>query len=75
IRLGRTNLEVTRTSFGALPIQRVEMKEAVKILRLAYDAGINFYDTARAYSDSEEKLGLACLKKHGKDRQRGPRAN
>jgi aryl-alcohol dehydrogenase-like predicted oxidoreductase len=59
IRLGRTNLKVTRTSFGALPIQRVEMAEAVKLLYMAYDAGINFYDTARAYSDSEEKLGNA----------------
>ncbi len=58
-RLGRTNLIVTRTGFGALPIQRVEMTEAIRILRAAYDGGITFYDTARAYTDSEEKIGRA----------------
>ncbi|NMA06107.1 MAG: aldo/keto reductase [Ruminococcaceae bacterium] len=59
IRLGRTNLMVTRTSFGALPIQRVPEKEAIKILNHAYDGGINFYDTANMYTDSEEKIGKA----------------
>ncbi len=59
IRLGRTNLEVTRSGFGALPIQRVSFDEGKKILRKAYEAGINFYDTARGYSDSEEKIGKA----------------
>ena len=58
-RLGRTGLMVTRTGFGALPIQRASMDEAVLILRRAYDAGITFYDTARGYTDSEEKLGRA----------------
>jgi aryl-alcohol dehydrogenase-like predicted oxidoreductase len=58
-RLGRTDLQVTRTSFGVLPLQRTPLPEAARILRRAYDAGINFYDTARAYSDSEEKIGHA----------------
>lgn len=58
-RLGRTGLTVTRTSFGVLPMQRVEQREAVRILRHAYEAGITFYDTARAYTDSEEKIGAA----------------
>ncbi|HOP80748.1 MAG TPA: aldo/keto reductase [Armatimonadota bacterium] len=58
-RLGRTDLMVTRTSFGVLPLQRVEMEEATRILRKAFDAGINFYDTARSYTDSEEKIGYA----------------
>ncbi|MDP4181611.1 MAG: aldo/keto reductase [Bacillota bacterium] len=58
-RLGRTNLLVSRTAFGALPIQRVSFDEAKKLLVKAYDNGINFFDTARAYSDSEEKLGYA----------------
>jgi aryl-alcohol dehydrogenase-like predicted oxidoreductase len=57
--LGRTGLTVTRTAFGVLPIQRVPMAEAGRILRRAYDAGITFYDTARAYTDSEEKIGQA----------------
>jgi uncharacterized protein len=58
-RLGRTGLMVTRTAFGVLPIQRTPMEEAVKILKAAYEGGINFFDTARGYSDSEEKMGRA----------------
>ncbi|AEY67090.1 aldo/keto reductase [Clostridium sp. BNL1100] len=58
-RLGRTDLMVTRSSFGALPIQRISFDEARKILLRAYNGGINFYDTARMYTDSEEKLGYA----------------
>ncbi len=58
-RLGRTGLMVTRTSFGALPIQRVSFDEAKKLLVKAYDNGINFFDTARGYTDSEEKIGYA----------------
>lgn len=58
-RLGRTNLNVSRSGFGALPIQRLSAAEAGVLLRMAFDGGINFFDTARAYSDSEEKMGLA----------------
>ena len=57
IRLGRTELMVTKNGFGALPVQRVDMDTASAILRKAYDNGINYFDTARAYSDSEEKIG------------------
>ena len=59
VRLGRTNIVVSKNGFGALPIQRVSSEEAVRILRKAYDGGINYFDTARFYTDSEEKLGLA----------------
>jgi len=59
ILLGSTNMAVTKTAFGALPIQRCTIDEAVEILRAAKNAGINFFDTARAYSDSEQKLGIA----------------
>jgi len=59
IRLGRTNLIVSKNGFGALPVQRVGMEAACRLLRKAYDNGINYFDTARAYSDSEEKLGNA----------------
>lgn len=59
IRLGRTNLKVSRSGFGALPIQRISILEAGRLLRKAYDRGINFFDTARAYTDSEEKIGAA----------------
>ncbi len=59
ITLGRTGLDVEKNGFGCLPIQRVTKAEAVKLLRRAVDGGINYFDTARAYSDSEEKLGAA----------------
>lgn len=60
ITLGKTGLLVSRTAFGALPLQRItETSVAVALLRAAYEGGINFFDTARSYSDSEEKLGLA----------------
>ena len=59
IRLGKTGIIVPQNGFGALPIQRVEKEAAVRILRRAYSGGMRFFDTARAYSDSEEKLGEA----------------
>lgn len=59
IILGRTGWSVSRTAFGALPIQRLSMAESEKLLRRAFSEGINFFDTARMYSDSEEKLGRA----------------
>ena len=59
VRLGKTELVVSKNGFGALPIQRVSNDEAVKILRRAYEGGINYFDTARFYTDSEEKIGLA----------------
>ena len=59
MRLGKTGIETPQNAFGALPIQRVSDDEAVKILRAAYEGGMTYFDTARGYSDSEHKLGLA----------------
>ena len=59
ITLGTTGITVLQNAFGALPVQRVDMENAVKILRRAFEGGMTFFDTARAYSDSEEKLGNA----------------
>lgn len=59
VRLGKTNLEVNKIGFGALPIQRRNMDDSLAILNKAYESGIDFYDTARFYTDSEEKLGKA----------------
>lgn len=59
IILGSTGIKVPQNGFGALPIQRVSIEDAVAILRKAYDGGMRFFDTARAYSDSEIKLGEA----------------
>ena len=57
--LGGTGISVPQNGFGALPIQRVDTDTAVTILRRAYEGGMRFFDTARAYSDSEEKMGYA----------------
>ncbi len=57
--LGKTGISVNKNGFGALPIQRISPEAAVRLLRRAHAGGMNFFDTARAYSDSEKKLGLA----------------
>lgn len=59
VRLGKTGIVVNKNGFGALPIQRVTDEEAVFLLRKAYEGGFRFFDTARFYSDSEKKLGMA----------------
>ena len=59
VRLGRTELYVTKTSFGARPVQRIGHEAARKLLRRAYESGINYFDTANMYTDSEEKIGEA----------------
>lgn len=59
ITLGSTGITTPQNAFGALPVQRADKQTAVKLLRKAYEGGITFFDTARAYSDSEEKIGEA----------------
>ena len=59
VTLGTTGITVNKNGFGALPVQRVTMEEAKKLLRKAFESGITFFDTDRAYTDSEEKLGEA----------------
>lgn len=59
VTLGRTGLTVNKNGFGALPIQRVSREEAARLLTRALEGGMTFFDTARAYSDSEEKIGYA----------------
>ena len=51
VTLGSTGITVCQNAFGALPVQRVDMETAVRILRRAYEGGMRFFDTARAYSD------------------------
>lgn len=59
VTLGSTNITVNKNGFGALPIQRITTEDAVHLARKAFEAGITFFDTARWYSNSEEKLGEA----------------
>ncbi len=59
ITLGNTGIKIEKNGFGCLPIQRVTKEEAAYLLHKAVDGGMNYFDTARAYSDSEEKVGYA----------------
>lgn len=59
VRLGKTEIVVNKNGFGALPVQRVGKDDAVYLLQKAFYNGMNFFDTARFYTDSEEKLGEA----------------
>ncbi len=59
VTLGSTGITVAQNAFGALPIQRISQDESTKLLRRAFAGGMRFFDTARAYSDSEEKMGAA----------------
>lgn len=59
VTLGSTGIKVNKNGFGALPIQRISKEDSVALMRKAYQAGITFFDTARYYSDSEEKVGAA----------------
>ena len=57
--LGRTGLVVKRVGFGGIPIQRIPEDEAILAVRKAYEIGINFFDTASAYTTSEARIGEA----------------
>lgn len=65
IKLGGTNLNVSRIGFGGIPIQRLKQPLAAEVVFYALEKGINFFDTARAYSVSEEYL--SCLASCRKD--------
>jgi uncharacterized protein len=58
-RLGKTDLMVTEMGFGGIPIQRVSEEDAIKVVKKCYELGINYFDTARGYTTSEERMGKA----------------
>jgi len=59
IRLGKTNMMVSKLGFGGVPIQRVSEGEAVAVIRRCLDLGVTFFDTAAEYSNCEERIGKA----------------
>ena len=65
VTLGRTGLTVNKNGFGALPIQRISRDDAAYLLQKALDHGMDYFDTARAYTDSEEKIGYAISARRG----------
>lgn len=63
VRLGRTNLIVKKLGWGGIPIQRVREEEAVSVIQAVVEMGTNLLDSARAYTNSEHRIGLALKKK------------
>lgn len=57
--LGKTNMDVNRVGFGGIPIQRITQEETNKVIDELVNNKINFIDTARAYTISEEYIGNA----------------
>ena len=57
VRLGKTELMVSRVGFGGIPIQRVTEDEAVAVVRRCLELGVNYIDTANAYTTSEDRIG------------------
>jgi len=62
VRLGRTNLIVTKLGWGGIPIQRVGERDAVSVIQAVIEMGVDLLDTARAYTNSEHRIGLALQK-------------
>ena len=61
ITLGKTGLRVSRVGFGGIPIQKVDEVGSAALMKTVWNAGINFIDTARAYTVSEELIGNALV--------------
>lgn len=68
VRLGKTGIVTDKNGFGALPIQRISFEEADALIMQAYESGMTFFDTARFYTDSEEKLGRAFASRGLRDK-------
>ncbi len=59
VELGKTGLKVSRMGFGGIPIQRIDAEGTKDLMQRLLDAGVNYIDTARGYTVSEEYLGYA----------------
>lgn len=57
--LGKTGLQISHMGFGGIPIQRIDAEGTKKVIRYLHEAGVNYIDTARGYTVSEEYLGYA----------------
>ena len=57
--LGKTGLKISRLGFGGIPIQRIDAEGTKALMHRMMEAGINYIDTARGYTVSEEYLGYA----------------
>ena len=67
ITLGKTGIEVKQLGFGAMYLPRISKEESDKTIKRALELGVNYFDTASAYQDSEEKLGRILSKRKKSD--------
>jgi len=58
-QLGKTGLRISRMGFGGIPIQRIDAEGTKELMHKLMEAGVNYIDTARGYTVSEEYLGYA----------------
>jgi len=61
-KLGKTGFEINPIGFGGIPIQRLSFEDSDRLLEEAVKNGVNFYDSSRVYTDSEEKMGRILSK-------------
>ncbi len=59
IALGKSNLLVSRTAFGAMSLKSLSQDEATALIKKAWDDGVNFFDTSVSTPESEKRLGSA----------------
>ena len=57
--LGKTGLNISRLGFGGIPIQRIDAEGTKRLIHQLLEAGVNYIDTARGYTVSEQYLGYA----------------
>ncbi len=57
--LGKTDLKISLLGFGGIPIQRIDKDKTRELILKLKDCGVNYIDTARGYTVSEEYLGFA----------------
>lgn len=65
VRLGKTELEVSRVGFGGIPIQRLTEARAIRVVHACLDLGVTLLDTANGYTTSEERIGKALAARPG----------
>ncbi len=65
VSLGNTGIKVAQLGFGAMYLPRISKEESDETVRKALELGINYFDTAAAYQDSEEKLGRMLSQRSG----------
>ena len=61
--LGKTNLKVNEIGLGGIPIQHTSQEIVCKMIDKMIEKNMNFIDTARGYTISEELIGKAIFGK------------